>query len=227
MKNIIKDSVGFYRNHFRLIFSVFFPVYLLEILTTNIIEYSFLHVDGNLFLQSLYVLLTFVFHSIYTASLIILFGSIISGNYPPPLKCIQKGVVYLPIFIATEIMVSFFTFAGFILLIVPGIIIGIKLSLAQFYLVLLDETPINALKKSYKATEGFTSTIFYALLQVAIPIFLLRFIVEIIFSDLITPNPVISMIIDFIFGCITVIFPILLFRFFCIVQESELKVNNT
>jgi len=223
MINIIKDSVGFYRNHFRLIFSVFFPVYIFELLTTNIIKYSFLSIDGNFFLQSLSVLLTFVFHSIYTASLIILFGSIISRNNPPPLKCIKKGIVYLPIFLATEIIISFFTFAGFILLIVPGIIIGIKLSLAQFYLVLLDETPINAVKKSYKATDGITSTMFYVILIVAIPIFLLRFIIEINFSALIQPNPVVSMIIDFIFGCITLIFPIILFRFFCVVQEAEVK----
>lgn len=164
-----------------------------------------------------------IVYSIYTTSLIILFGGIINGNHVPPLECIKRGIFYIPIFLLTEIIVTFFTVAGLILLIVPGIIIGAKLSLSQFYLILSDDMPIDAVKNSYKSTNGITSAIIYTVFMISIPIFILKFIIEIILSDVIFAGPVVSTIIDFIFECITLIFPIIIFRFFCIAQQAGLK----
>lgn len=226
MIDIIKESIDFYRNHFRLIFPVFFPVFFLEVLTTQTATLFLVPRYSSFFIQFLPGLLTFIFYSIYTASLIILFGSIISGNHPPPLNCIKKGITYLPFFIATELIAFVFTAAGFVLLIVPGIIIGVKLSLAQFYLILSDEMPLNAIKHSFKATDGLTSTIFSTVLMVSIPLLFLRLIFQLPLSGGNLTNPAYSMIVDLVFGCIAVIFPIIMFRFFCIAQQAESNQKN-
>ena len=61
----------------------------------------------------------------------------------------------LPFFLTT-LLSGVITLIGFILLIVPGIIIGTRLQFAPYLVIDKGLGPIEALKKSWKMTEGVT-----------------------------------------------------------------------
>lgn len=57
-------------------------------------------------------------------------------------------------YIAVSIMYSFIIVGGILLLVVPGIIWGVKFSLCQYFVVTKGLGPVEALKASARATEG-------------------------------------------------------------------------
>jgi len=165
-------------------------------------------------------------YPIYSAGLTILFGSIIRGNILSAKECLTRALYYLPLFFVAETIVLLFTFLGFILLVVPGIIIGIKLSLYQFYLILSGDMPINAVKHSYNATDGFTKIIFFTTFKAAIPMLVLSFALIIFLSFLRLHNPIVSILTELFMGCYAVLFHIILFRFFCEINQNKALPNN-
>jgi uncharacterized membrane protein len=66
---------------------------------------------------------------------------------------------FVPLLGATVLM-FFVVFLGYLLLIVPGIILAIGLSLAQFYVVDAEQGPVEALKSSWEATKGHKGNLF-------------------------------------------------------------------
>jgi len=66
---------------------------------------------------------------------------------------------FLP-WVAVWIMVALASLAGFVLLIVPGIIIGLRLIWADEFVLTQSSSPLAALRESWNATRGRVSTVF-------------------------------------------------------------------
>jgi hypothetical protein len=61
---------------------------------------------------------------------------------------------------AMQLLMGIILILGFVALIVPGIILGLGLSLAQFYVVDVKMGPISAMKASWNATKGYKGDLF-------------------------------------------------------------------
>lgn len=81
-------------------------------------------------------------------------------------KSISVSLLYseyrfaFPIFISTLIS-SILTVIGLLLFLIPGIIIGLRLSMSNYEIVEKDLSGIEGLKSSWKLTEGHTWNLFF------------------------------------------------------------------
>ena len=73
---------------------------------------------------------------------------------------------------------------GLLLLVVPGIWLGTRLSLSEIYLVLSERKPLEALRASFQSTKPHFSSILTTLILAAIPLWLLSFGVNILFRTI-------------------------------------------
>ncbi len=69
-------------------------------------------------------------------------------------KLLYKALRRYPALIGTTVLSSLIIAVGLIVLIIPGVYLGIKLSVAQVSSVLDDKNPIEAIKESWRLTNG-------------------------------------------------------------------------
>jgi len=93
------------------------------------------------------------------------------GNIISPLAIFDKKYYkYMGEFFLTNSFVSMGVMAGFMLFIIPGIVIAIAWSLSMLFLIDKGVNPMEALSKSNKATMGYKWTIFLSYFIIGIVI---------------------------------------------------------
>jgi hypothetical protein len=167
---------------------------------------------------------------IATAGLIFLFNSILKGSELSLKECISKAILYFPLFFVTVIVTRLLATGGFLLLIIPGIILSARLSLSKFYFLLTDDGPIEAIKHSLKQTKGYVNAIISTMLVAAIPL-IIAFTLFLLGHFIINVHLEFSSFVSiFIFGIIlglyAVFFLIVLFRIFCLLNQKVAAPNN-
>jgi hypothetical protein len=213
---VIRDSWQFYRRNIRSILQVFLPIFLLQLVVAELIELSPVYESSGALIW-LSVVTAIFGHAIYSGALILLFGGIIKGDQLPAQTCIKKAISCLPLFIITDFMVTALIIPGLFLFIIPGVIIAIKLSLALFYLLLLNETPFRAILHSFESTKGFTHAMLGTMLVAGIP--LLGLYTAIVYLQ--SSSGLLLILIDIAAGFYYIFLLIILFRFFCLINQRE------
>lgn len=84
----------------------------------------------------------------------------ICDGQKPELGDFLREARVLGFYFLTMLLVVSVVMAGFILLIVPGIYVAIRLSLAVYYVVEQNKDPIEAVKSSWEATKGMAGSLF-------------------------------------------------------------------
>ncbi len=92
----------------------------------------------------------------------------LSGNYPSFGEAISKGFSRFPAVFWVSILASLFTFVGFLVFIIPGIIVSLMLYLSLPVTVLEKKGGMEALKRSARLTSGYKGDIFVGLLPLSI-----------------------------------------------------------
>lgn len=100
----------------------------------------------------------------------------ISKGQPAPFSEFFSNFSYFLNFLMVNILVSIVVFAGFCLLIIPGVFLGIRLVFAP--LLVLDQNlgPIEAMKKSWEMVEGQALKVFLS----GVAVFVVNLIVSFI-----------------------------------------------
>jgi hypothetical protein len=224
---IIKDAIEFYRHNFNLICAVLLPVFIPEMFITLYLDIFVISAQTSTFLRGLPLAISVVASAIYGAGLIVLFNSILNRHGLTPSQCLQNGLILFPLFISVEILIMILTTVGFFFLIIPGIMIAVRLSLSQFYLVLTNTTPINALKSSSDMTKGYTIAIFNTLAVAAMPMLIVMILYMINLPSEGYSNLILSITIQIFFQFYAVFFSIVLFRIFCLLNsETPLRKDT-
>jgi hypothetical protein len=124
-------------------------------------------------------------------------------------------------------LISFFLIAGgLVLFIIPGIILGVRLSFFPFFIMYEDYKPLQSLKESFKVTKEY-------MWQIAYPLILLTliFVVPgIILMETLKGIGILYFLFWVVFdatyailGCLALI---LVFRFYCIHKKKVLETNT-
>jgi len=199
---------------------VLLPVFIPEMFITFYLETSVITEASGTFIKGLPLAISVVASAIYGAGLVVLFNSILNRVGLTPSQCLQSGFILFPLYITVEILIMVLTTLGFFFLVIPGIIVAVRLSLSQFYLILTNATPVNALTASSKATKGYAMAIFNTLVVSAAPMLTVMILYMLNLPAEAQPNLVLSLTIQVFFQFYAVFFSIVLFRIFCLLNSG-------
>lgn len=165
--------------------------------------------------------INFLFRPVYTGGLIWLISGLAAGQERTFGECLATGLRFWIDLLVVNIIVTVIVFTGFLALIIPGLILFARMSLAEFGVVLDGMNPGQAIWRSNSRVRGFTAEIIsYTLI--------LTFLLvgtDIIFSYLLSAFSIhgigIRMISSMVFMVLSSTLTILFYRFYDLAIEKE------
>jgi uncharacterized membrane protein len=147
---IAKKKIKFFTLLLILIFIIFF-------LLSDLSEYY--RIRGNFLISFLVLLIRLVLNLIFNLGLVKISLKIYDGEEPKISDLFSQYRLFFRYFFAS-VLAFLITLFGFILLIVPGIILLIRLSFLDYLIVDKNSRIIESLKKSWEITKGSTWNLF-------------------------------------------------------------------
>ena len=148
VKLILLDSYIFFLRNFRQIASLCLPLLLVDAFFESLLT-------GSQKFQLLSWASSIALYPIYTAALIFFMAESAKKEHPRNMNIIASSLkIWWPFFILTVIHLSF-GLVGLFIFILPGIWIIVRLSFAEFFLILNDLTPWEAISQSFIATKQY------------------------------------------------------------------------
>lgn len=154
--SLLSDSWSFYKKHILAILALVLPVIVPVEILTLVLEHSS---DGQEY-EWLIWTISVLAYPLYGVAIVYYIASIISGDYLPHKSLWLLGIKYWLPFLLLNIISVIAIIIGFILLIVPGIIISIRLAFSQFELLLNRQGPLEAMRLSWINTKDHMAVIF-------------------------------------------------------------------
>lgn len=130
-------------------------------------------------------------YPIYTAALIHLMALQAQGKKPGNLELFRLALKSWQSLLILHIMSSVLFLCGLMLFILPGIWVMVRLAFSQFYLVLENLNPIEAIQKSFLATRKHMAAIFLLIITFLIPVFVLSYVIGRLAVGLAQAQPII------------------------------------
>ena len=116
-------------------------------------------------------------YPIYTAALIHLMALQAQGKRPGNLELFRLALKSWQSLLILHIMSSVLFLCGLMLFVLPGIWVIVRLCFSQFYLVLENLNPIEAIQKSFYTTRKHMTVIFLLIIAFLIPVFVLSLVI--------------------------------------------------
>ena len=165
MSEWLRDSFSFCRTYWWAIIALVVPITAVREWVMITTDWYSIGADmqglPDMFVWSIIAML--LLESFLQISLILLVQGILSKlNLSFGQRTSRAMVIMLP-FILMELMMGFAVAAGMLMLIVPGIWVLVRLSLAPYYLVLQGAGALASLKQSWKVSRGYGWDLFFGL----------------------------------------------------------------
>ncbi len=165
------------------------------------------------------IIIALISVAIANTALTILFSAILKQEKADIKKIISKSFKYLPKMITAMVAYALAIILGLICFIIPGIIIGARLSFYNYYIIYEEMEPLDSLNESFQATKGFT----FEISMLYIIMFFFVAIIQLIlaFNYFTASIPFLSILTDYISFVIRSIILIMTFRVYCLVKEKN------
>ena len=220
-KLILTDSIYFFKRNIRQIATLCLPF----LLAGALINHFFFSARGGeppdsnaVYLFSMAVNLAL--YPIYTAALIHLMARQARNELPANTELVAAALQQYAPFLLLSLMAMALVWMGFLLFIIPGIWVAVRLSFAEFFLVLEGTDPRTAMVKSFHATRRYFTPILAALALFALPVFILGLFISNAMAA-IEANAVVEIAADTTISFLTLFMDVVLFRIFMEAQQSS------
>lgn len=182
LDDALTDSWTFFKRHVGSLAAIVLPVVVplqvgLGLYESANMEQGFSM--GNIFLM---MLVGFVFYALYMPAVIFYIASVVSGEQRSTGELYQQALKWWGPFLLLLLLVTLLSGVGFMLLIVPGIIVMLKLAFAEFDMLLNDASPLAAMQTSWHLTKGHKGTLFGGYLIITLAIYVPFIILEAILA---------------------------------------------
>lgn len=212
LKQSLQDSWFFFKNHAIalsiIILPIVVPVEIISVLYQELIageEFSWSD-------QIIPMLISFVAYPVYSVAVIFYIVSAISGERIDTKTLWQLGIKFwLPYFILTAIITVAIIF-GLVLLLVPGIILAVRYSFAEFDLLLNKSSPLDAMKSSWNLSKEYMWVILGGLTVITIVLYGPFYLVSVLFDDSSTAFKVFTSVSNMIFAVFYAMYTIFTYR---------------
>lgn len=210
---IIQDSLYFFRRNFASIITLCLPLVILEALTKQMLA-SASGPDGS---ASWQLLVGLLFYPLYTGALILFLSAKTRGEMPAKRDLLAATLRMWPTFAVLTALSTLLIMAGLSLFIVPGVWVMIKLVFSEYLLVLRGLGPLDAMRESFRMTQGHLVRILTCVLFVYIPLSVLEGLSYYVLPD--QQSPVLSLAVDSISSFLQLFISVVMFRLFMLIDE--------
>ena len=160
MKRFLSETWSFFADHASLLLWITLPI----VIPVEVFDFAFRHffltADSSFLVSLIPGVMYFLTYPIYAAALILYIAAAVGGQPINVISSWKMGLNFWAPFLALMVLITIAVFFGFLLLIIPGLIVAIRLSFATFELVLNGKTPVSSLEDSWKSTRGHAWMLF-------------------------------------------------------------------
>ena len=191
-KEVLKESLFFFKTNFRSICAVVLPVIIPLEIFYGICDS--LYQEGNNSILWLSSGAGLLLKPVYQGALIFYLASVLTNEYLPVKTCYQQALKYwLPLM--TVYILSFLAIAtGFLLLIIPGLIVMGRLAFAEFYCLLCNKSSHEALWGSWRNSRKEQWQLIGGLILIPVAIVISLLLLESFFNLLGFVGPVFTFV---------------------------------
>jgi hypothetical protein len=220
LKIIISDSLQFFLNNLVQIASLCLP----WLLAAALVEYGIIVIGQNADKSAPLFLLAWTFdlivYPIYTGALITLMARRAQREHPTNNELTGAAIrTWQPLFLV-HIIVSGLKAMGFLLFIVPGVYLSVRLSFAEFHLVLEGLKPMEAIQKSFQTTKPYFGPILLLLAIFMIPLALMAFVMVSALEAL-KLNLIFNVLLGILLSFLTLIVDVVIFRVYMSARQEN------
>ena len=220
MLELFKDIFLFFRKNLRPISILTLAIEFPYILIQNIHYFSNTSSEFSDSFGLILFIATFIIYPLSTGAQISLYAMIIRGGEIDLKKCFADSRKHFFNLIIGSLIYIFFTLLGLMVFIVPGIIIAVRLSFYCFFIVLDGLKPVDALKKSARATKEYAWPLTNALIVVGILLVVSLLCIQLALNQIGLYNLYSSTLFDSLFSILGWLSLIVVFRFYCLYKDK-------
>jgi hypothetical protein len=219
-KIIVSDALQFFVAHLFQIAALCLP----WLLTAALVEYGIILIGGNAEGSTPLLLVAFTFdlliYPVYMGALIRLMARRAQREQPTNKELTRAAIKnWQPLFLV-HIVISGLKAFGFMLFIVPGIYVSVRLAFAEFHLVLEGLKPMDAIQKSLQTTRAFTGLILLLLAMFMIPIALLAIsLVQVLAA--VQPDLIFNVLLGVGVSFLTLVVDVVIFRAYMSARQED------
>lgn len=223
LKTSLRDTWSFFRQHWVALAAIILPLAIPVDLFSVFYDATIASEDFVFSEQIIPIGVTFLVYPIYAAAVVFYLRSVIAGQPQDTASLWRLGLRYWVPYVVLSLLFGIAVSAGFMLLVVPGIIIGIRFAFAEFDLLLNDSSPTDALKSSWQQTERYFWTLFggYALITVAL--YIPFYVIGGLFDTESALFWLISVIMNATYAVLSTLYTIFSFRVYDFSREQALE----
>ncbi len=229
LKLIITDALFFFRTHLVKIASLCMP----WLLAIALVEYLVIITSDPSQEAGPLPLIGWAFkllvYPIYTGALILLMARRAQREMPANSELLSSAIqIWQPLFILHILMAGIlvpgviFVLQGWVFFIIPIIYVAVRLSFAEFYLVLEGVKPLEAIRMSFKATQPYFFQIFFLLTIFVMPLLSLE-IIRLNFLAGPEIDPLVNVLVATVMTFFSLFVDVLLFRTYMSATQGDPK----
>jgi len=225
--DLFKDIFQFFKKNIWAISILTLAIEFPFILIQNIHYFSSTASEFSNNVSSVFFLVTLVIYPFSSGAQISLYSMILQGAKIDLKKCVSDSLKKLLNLIFASLIYLSFTFLGLLAFIIPGIIIGVRLSFYGFFIVLDDLKPLDALKKSAQVTKEYTWLMAGSLFIIGALLIIPLFLIQLMLNRFGLYNLFSATLLDSVFAIMGWLSLILVFRFYCLYRDKTEKDRPT
>lgn len=223
LKQSLKDSWFFFKNHAIaisiIVLPIVVPIEIISALYQNVVAS-----DSALSKELIPVFIGLLVNPVYSVAIIFYMVSAISSEKVDTKTLWKMGVKFwLPFLFLSVIMGTAILF-GLVLLLVPGILLAVRYSFADFDLLLNKNTPLDAMKNSWNLSREYMWVILGGLTIISIALYVPHYLVSSLFEDSSMASKIFTSATNIIYAVLNVIYTIFTFRIY---ELAKVKHNET
>lgn len=211
LKQALTDSWYFFKNHALAFSQIILPVVIPLNIITELYQHVFTSQDF-LIKELIPVTLGIIAYPIYMVGVIFYIASSVSGKNLDTKTLWKLGIKFWSPYIGLWILVAVAVMFGFILLVIPGVILAARYSFSEFDLLLNQSKPLDAMRNSWLVSKDYMWIILGGIGVITIVLYAPFFLVASLFDKSTFLYWALDIFADTAYSVLGVLYTIFLFR---------------
>jgi hypothetical protein len=221
LQTLLTDSFKFFWNRLFSILLIIVPVvFPIELFRVRYAE-SFLGPESDFSSQLTTLLLGFAAYPIHAAGVIFFIASVLSGDKLTIRDCWLLGLRFWGPFLLLSLLLGGATALGFMLFLVPGLIVLGRFAFADFDLLLNKHNPADAMRYSWEATRPYFWLILSGYLVIFAAVMAPYFFLVFVLQDLVQDLGIFEVVLDTLYAVLSTLLTIFRFRVYDLANERR------